>query len=105
MGEAQEQGRDKDEGERIREAWALEMRTRCLSIQLLCPSAPPHAVSSGDDVCRRISTPALPVPHYNTWGATLPSITHIVFSQAGPLSCKPDLTARLEDGEDDFDNT
>ena len=43
----------------------------------------------------------------NTWGATLPFITHIIFSQAGPLSCKllKDLKARLEDVEDDFDDT
>ncbi|KAI0704825.1 hypothetical protein C8Q76DRAFT_752931 [Earliella scabrosa] len=58
---------------------------------------------SADD-CR---PPLYPFLNTNTWGATLPSITHIVFSQAGPLGCKllKDLTARLEDGEDDFDDT
>ena len=58
---------------------------------------------SADD-CRRLLYQFLTT---NTWGATLPFITHIIFSQAGPLSCKllKDLKARLEDVEDDFDDT
>ena len=58
---------------------------------------------SADD-CRRLLYQFLTT---NTWGATLPFITHIIFSQAGPLSYKllKDLKARLEDVEDDFDDT
>ncbi|KAI0708062.1 hypothetical protein C8Q76DRAFT_747439 [Earliella scabrosa] len=56
------------------------------------------------DGCRR---PLYPFLTINIWGVTLLSLTHIVFFQAGPLGCKllRDLTARLEDGENDFDDT
>ena len=72
------------------------VRTSLPHLHTPCPT-------SADD-CRR---PLYRFLTTNTWGTTLSSITHIVFSQAGRLGCKllKDLKTRLEDVEDDFDDT